>query len=370
MADLKNTTINANGFVDLPVGSTGERPGGANGAIRFNNSYNPPVLEFWDGSNNIWRPVTGYSSATVGTGGQSIFYKGGGITHVFTTVGSHTFTPTFTGTVQVLVIAGGGGGAASHGAGGGAGGMTFNSAFPVSAGTGYPVTVAAGGTTNPYGNFANNGGNSVFSSITTTGGGGGGYWNQASGTESRDGGSGGGAGSSADDGSRFRLSGGRGTQGQGFPGGSGVRFNRQADNAHLSGGGGGAGGPGKHSSDNREDAITADGGPGAATNILGEVLYFGGGGGAGPHLSPGGAGNGGIGGGGGGGAHHGGPRSPGNFPLLYGRGGGQTLNTGQPGVSQTTGGNAGANTGGGGGGGNNGDTNHQGGGSGIVIVRY
>lgn len=369
MAILRNTTISGSGFVDLPVGATGARPGAAAGRLRFNNSYNPGVLEFYDNASSTWRPVTGYSSATVGTGGQSITYSGGGIVHQFTTVGNHTFTPTFTGTVQVLVVAGGGGGAASHGGGGGAGGFIFNSAFPVTSGTSYPITVGAGGTTNPYGNFANNGSNSVFSSITATGGGGGGYWDQG-GNDSRSGGSGGGAGSAGQDGSRFRVSGGVGTQGQGFPGGSGTRFNRQGDNAHLSGGGGGAGGPGKHASDNREDAIVADGGPGAATNILGEVLYFGGGGGAGPHLSPGGAGNGGLGGGGGGGAHHGNPRMPPNFPLLYGRGGGQALNTGQPGVSQTTGGNAGANTGGGGGGGNNGDTNHQGGGSGIVIVRY
>lgn len=364
MAILKNTTINDTGHIDIAAASTAARPSAANGHIRMNTSYNPAVLEFYDGSN--WRPVTGYSQGTVGTGG-TISYKNGGIVHTFTSGGS--FTPAFSGNVQVLVVAGGGGGASSHGGGGGGGGMTYVSSYPVSAGSPISVGIGVGGTSQSYGSFANNGQSSNFGPTSTTGGGGGGYWNQGT-TTSRAGGSGGGAGSSADNGSRYRVSGGNGTQAQGFPGGSGTRYNRQSDNGHISGGGGGAGGPGIHGSDMREDGIAACGGPGAANDLLGEILYFAGGGGAGPHLSPGGAGNGGIGGGGGGGAHHGAPQMPPNFPRLLGRGGRQAINVGQPGVSQTTGGNAGANTGGGGGGGNNGPSSHQNGGSGVVIVRY
>ena len=369
MATLKNTTVSATSSISIGSGSTAGRPTATTGTLRNNNSYSPGVLEFYDGT--TWRPVTGYSSGTVGTGGQSIYYTATGIVHEFTTVGAHTFTPAFTGTVQVLVVAGGGGGAGSHGGGGGGGGVVYSGAVSVTSGTGIAVTVGDGGVTRPYGTFADNGGNSAFGGITATGGGGGGVWNQGT-TDSKPGGSGGGGGSADQDSNRFRVWGGQGVNGQGFPGGSGLRYNRESDNAHASGGGGGAGGPGVHSMDSNNDGICANGGPGAASNIVGEVLYWGGGGGAGPHLSPGGGGNGGIGGGGGGGAHHGSPQMPSNFPRLLGRGGGMAKNTGQPGVSQTTGGNAGANTGGGGGGGNNGNTGsgHQNAGSGIVIVRY
>ena len=410
MATLKNTTVSSTSSISIGSGTTAGRPTATTGTLRNNNSYSPGVLEFFDGT--TWRPVTGYSSGTVGTGGQSIYYTATGIVHEFTTVGAHTFTPAFTGTVQVLVVAGGGGGAGSHGGGGGGGGVIYNGAVPVTSGTGIAVTVGGGGVTRPYSTFANDGGNSVFGGITANGGGGGGVWNQGT-SDSKPGGSGGGGGSADQDSNRFRVWGGQGINGQGFPGGSGLRYNRESDNAHASGGGGGAGGPGHHSMDTNNDGIAANGGPGAASNIVGEVLYWGGGGGAGPHLSPGGAGNGGIGVqwvngtyyagggggwgyqsptddapsysntpytqslglgglGGGGGAHHGSPQMPGNFPRLLGRGGGQAKNTGQPGISQTTGGNAGANTGGGGGGGNNGNDGsaHQNAGSGIVIVRY
>ena len=242
--------MTSNGANTLPVGASGSRPSAVQGRLRMNSSYSPAVLEFFDGSN--WRPVTGYSSGTVGTGGQAITYKNGGISHAFTSVGSHTFTPAFSGTVQVLVVAGGGGGAGSHGGGGGGGGVLYNDTYPVTAGAAINVTVGGGATNGGYGSFPSNGGNSTFGSTTSTGGGGGGIWNQGT-TDSRSGGSGGGAGSSGDDGSRFRVSGGNGTQGQGFPGGAGVRFNTSGDNAHLSGGGGGAGGPGHYSSDNRND---------------------------------------------------------------------------------------------------------------------
>ena len=361
MAQLQSTTFNDVGHITLPVGSTAQRPSGNLGMLRYNNSVG--LLEWFNGS--IWQPVTGYSQGTIGAGGQSITFKNGGVVHQFTNTGTQTFTPAFTGTVQVLVVAAGGGGAGSHGGGGGAGGMIFNRSFPVTAGTPYPVTVGSGGAPQGYGSFASNGGNSVFSSITANGGGGGGPWDSAS--QAGSGGSGGGAGSSSADSSRYVVLGGTGINGQGFPGGSGRRFNRQTDNQHGSGGGGGAGGEGYTHSDDRYEHFTADGGPGAATDILGEILYFAGGGGAGPHLNPGGGGAGGIGGGGGGGCHHGGPLRPSNPSFNQGLGGGRALNNGQPAPSQTTGGAAGANTGGGGGGGNAGGQN---GGSGIVIIRY
>jgi hypothetical protein len=130
--------------------------------LRYNNTSGTALLEFYDGVN--WRPVTGYSPGLVGTGGDSITYNNNGIVHMFTTNGTSSFTPNFTGTVQVLVVGGGGGAAApSWRGGGGGGGVIFNRSFPVTSGTPYPVTVGAGG-----GDAS--GQNSVFSSLTATGG--------------------------------------------------------------------------------------------------------------------------------------------------------------------------------------------------------
>ena len=103
------------------------------------------------------------------------------IYHVCT--GSGTFTPNFTGTVEVLVVAGGGGGGMDMGGGGGGGGVVYHSSYSVSAGAGYTVTVGAGGTGGPAGGTTGqgvfhqfsiggtNGGNSVFGAITAVGGG-------------------------------------------------------------------------------------------------------------------------------------------------------------------------------------------------------
>jgi hypothetical protein len=67
-----------------------------------------------------------------GSGGN-ISYYGPYTIHTFT--GSATFTPSFTGPVEVLVVAGGGGGGNNHAGGGGAGGLLYTSAYGVSAGT-------------------------------------------------------------------------------------------------------------------------------------------------------------------------------------------------------------------------------------------
>jgi len=138
MAILTNTTFNSQSDINLPSGTTAERPGSpVAGMIRFNTTVN--VLEFFNGTG--WQIVTGFSRGSVGAGGQSIQYRNGGVVHVYTSVGSHTFTPAFTGNVEVLVVAGGGGGGSHHGGGGGGGGVIINRSFPVSSGTSYPVTV-------------------------------------------------------------------------------------------------------------------------------------------------------------------------------------------------------------------------------------
>ena len=373
MASLQDTDVQDTGFITLPVGSGGQRSSANQGMMRY--STDTSTLEFYDGSN--WRPVTGYSKGTVGTGGNSIVYGNNGISHLFTAAGSHTFTPTFTGTVQVLVVGGGGGSGYDWAAGGGGGGVVYDRSYPVTAGSGIAITVGNGRGT-LFGPGWSVGGepgeNSVFAGITATGGGGSGCWGHppsGRGEESwtgRPGGSGGGGGNTGDGvDSRRRVREGDGTTGQGFPGASGVRFNTSADNCHWGGGGGGAGGRGREAPDERQNSYdNPHGGAGAATDILGPTLYFGGGGAGGAHHGHGYC-EGGIGGGGGGGIYHGSPYRPGTERL--GRGGGQSLNTGQPSAAhrnRSDGGQGGANTGGGAGGGQWGNR----GGNGVVIVRY
>lgn len=366
MATLKNTVINANTAVTLPTNSTSATGSGSTAKLRYNTTSGQNTLEFY--SEGAWRPVTGFSAGVVGTGGNDISYiPGGGIVHMFTAVGGHTFTPTFTGTVEVLVVAGGGGGGSSWGGGGGGGGVVSVRSQPVSAGTGIPITVGGGG-----GGTAN-GSPSVFGPLTAVGGGQGGTWTHTSPgglgspTAGRPGGSGGG-GSNTGDGidSRTRSYGGLSSSGQGYPGGSGVRFNVDTENTHNGGGGGGAGGGGGSAPDGRQayrgsfrnDMVV--GGSGRYSDILGTGLYYGGGGGGGGHLGWGDYG-GGIGGGGGGGYHHAGPYGGGSRQSI---GGGQALNDGAQCNPVVNGGNGGAHTGGGAGG-------HGGtGGSGVVIVRY
>ena len=354
MANLQAST-----FTDLtlPSGTTAQRPASPTlGMVRYNTTI--ALLEYYDGTN--WRPVTGYSAGNIGTGGNTISQLAGGIVHQFTAVGGHTFTPSFTGYVQVLVVAGGGAPGGGWAGGGGGGGMIFNRAFPVSAGVGYPITVGSGGARNN----TQNGGNSAFSTITANGGGHAGTWDQQ--TPGNPGGSGGGGANTSIDSSRLRVFGGIGISGQGFPGGSGVRFNDDSENTHNGGGGGGAGGPGWSSQDENQQTAT-HGGPGAANDILGDVLYWAGGGASGPHVCDGGGGDGGVGGGGGGAAHY----VPGYPTVGNGFGGGQSLNKGQPATNNDGharyGGDGAANTGGGGGGGG---SAHGGGGSGIVVIRY
>jgi hypothetical protein len=98
-----------------------------------------------------------------GSGGN-ISYYGPYTIHTFT--GSGTFTPSFSGQVEVLVVAGGGSGGGQGGndgsGGGGAGGLLYTSAYGVSSGTGITVTIGAGGAGVGGGTQGNNGSNSIF----------------------------------------------------------------------------------------------------------------------------------------------------------------------------------------------------------------
>lgn len=106
------------------------------------------------------------------------------VTFTYSTPGAYTFTPTCSGTYHVKVWGGGGGGGRGDacawcwcnagGSGGGSGGYTEGDYFLVG-GTGYPVTVGAGGAGGSAGN-GSAGGSSVFNGpviLTSTFGAGG-----------------------------------------------------------------------------------------------------------------------------------------------------------------------------------------------------
>jgi hypothetical protein len=235
--------------------------------------------------------------------------------HVFTNVGTSSFSVTDGGIVEVLVVGGGGGGGDRTGGAGGAGGLIYTSSFEVESGSNYVVTVGDGGVHSYYGGPASTGSNSVFGSLTAYGGG----YGTAVYPGGPGGSGGGGAGFTA-------LLGGAATNGQGFAGGAGAGGN--------GGGGGGAGGAGVDG---------GDGGIGVTNNMSGVWAWYAGGGGGGSWFGPtNGLGGSSIGGNGG--------LQPSSIAATDGR----------------------ANTGSGGGGGSgNGDVGYGGnGGSGIVIVRY
>jgi len=270
------------------------------------------------------------------TGGDTIMTDGTYWYHTF--LSSGTFTPQKGLSCDYLVVAGGGGGGGNAAGGGGGGGLrstvtatggggSLESALSLANGTGYTVTIGAGGAGSTGNTSAGtNGSNSVFATITSTGGGGGGTYDSVAGITGGSGGGGGARGASG------TTTAGSGTANQGYAGGAGT----YPDGTYFyAGGGGGAGAVGGTSS----TATGASGGNGVATSISGSSVTYAGGGGAGVGAT-GTVGAGGTGGGGAGGK--------------YNRAVVPTNGT--------------ANLGGGGGGGSPqpGGT----GGSGIVIVRY
>ena len=367
MAQLKNTTINDTGSIQLPTGSTAQRPASpVAGQVRFNTTVN--IVEMYDAQNSVWIPSN--KILPVATGGTitNITQNGANYrVHQFTSTGAYNLTLTRGGEVEYLIVAGGGGGGMDMGGGGGGGGVLQGTTY-LAEGV-YPITVGAGGYGAPSGGqtradgagpnpgshqftvSATNGDNSSAFGFTAIGGGYGGSSycgytpDQGRGNA---GGSGGGASGYSDGNTR---DGAPGTAGQGHAGGGG-------GGQYYSGGGGGAGAPGVSSTD------TPHGGDGVPSNILGTTYFFGGGGGGSAYSrSPG--GDGGIGGGGGGAIG----TTTGGAGINNGAAGGG----GSPGTwAQTPGGAGGANTGGGGGGGSHYNSNTYGGvgGTGIVAVRY
>lgn len=315
MATLKNLTVNDTGFVQVSKGTTAQRPGSPTvGMIRYNTDTN--VMETY--TTVGWQSL---SDTQAGTGG-SITTTGGYTIHTFTSGG--TFTPTYSGPVETLIVAAGGSGAAGIGGGGGGGGLIFATGVAVTGGTAYPIGVG-GQSPTPGAGHGPQGAQGAPSSafgITAIGGGGGcGYYSP--GPSVGTGGSGGGGPGYAYS-SGYRP-GAVGTSGQGHPGGygwhgGGAVHTSYSGSVHAGGGGGGAGEPGYnrqgtdintaglgHFPNNNGPAQRwdvsnrgqASGGNGTAYTVSGTEQYYSGGGGGGTHGQYGyGQNNGGLGGGG------------------------------------------------------------------------
>jgi len=245
--------------------------------------------------------------------------------------GFNTQTPAQSYSIDYLVVAGGAGSGGiqvgSGIAGGGGAGGYLTSTANVNIGTGYTVTIGAGGSGGAAtGQVGFSGSTSSFNSTAPVGGGGGspGRDTNIAGVSGGSGGGGGGGGGGSG------TTAGSGTSGQGYAGGTGYTGPN-----YGSGGGGGAGAVGAAGT----SAGGGNGGVGLNWQSLG--TYYAGGGGGASYASGGTQGTGGSG------------------------GGGNGSNTG-------AGNNATANTGGGGGGTGKDNTGAVGGngGSGTVIIRY
>ena len=339
MANLKNTSIIDTGFLQLPVGTTAQRPTPAAGQMRFNTTPGN-VTEVYDNNDQTWKNLENKPISSLAVGGNVFDTTINGEifrVHEFYNVGNSNFTVSQAISVSYLIVAGGGGGGSTGdiqaGGGGGAGGV-LTGTTTLSPET-YTITVGAGGnpgdSSRTWDGF--NGSNSSAFGFTAIGGGGGGGQQDRSG---RAGGSGGGRSSGGGSGS-----GGEGTAGQGNRGGNGNASGGTSNNSPFnSAGGGGAGGIG---GDSTSLDKPPSGGIGIANSITGNTLYYAGGGGAGQRNVGTGRGFGGYGGG--------------------GTGGDRSGNRAENGVP-------GSGGGGGGGQGDSSEINGGAGGSGIVIIRY
>ena len=342
MATLTNTTINDTGFLQLPVGNTGQRPSSEVGQMRFNTTTGKP--EFFTAGSSAW--VGTNNTSVVATGGNSVYdVDVDGVTyrvHVFTSTGSNSFSVSHGGRAEYLIVAGGGSGGSGEAnpagdspGGGGAGGLLtgFITVTPQT----YTIVVGAGASTQVTGTSqaGSAGQNSSAFGLTAIGGGAGAGEEAVGGA----GGSGGGGGGSCISG---RKAGGAATAGQGNAGGTG------GDTGCSRRAGAGGGGAGAAGYDDRGN-LGGNGGNGLLLGITGIYTYYAGGGGGGNSANVSGTpGAGGLGGGGAGGQ-----------------------STGASGSPSGAGTDATPNTGGGGGATGSGTSIINGlGGSGIVVVRY
>jgi hypothetical protein len=137
MAILKNTTVTDTGNLQLTAGTTFARPNLINTIIQWTN--------------------TGTQAYTVLAGTTP------------TLTNSSWTCPTGVNQIELLTVAGGGSGGGSAGGGGGAGGLIYNSAYAVTPGQVYNITVGAGATIPINNSGTNNGSNTVFGNLVVNG---------------------------------------------------------------------------------------------------------------------------------------------------------------------------------------------------------
>ena len=335
----------------LPIAGTQHRGGGAGGAANSQGVdggagiviLKIPSYNFIPNNYRNLRVSSGltYYISYLSSGGTPIAgpVSGGSTLYNFTS-GTGTIIPTFSGTINALIVAGGGGGGRGLAGGGGAGEYVSTS-ISATLNTSYTVIVGSGGTAAASDNTSGGDGNdSTFHTTTCNGGGGGGGYNLsgAPGVPGRTGGSSGGnsgwaGGGTSPSGTATAVT--KTAGGSGNVGGLGGSF-LTTDGG---GGGGGAGGVGG----NCYNEGGGSGGAGIADTFSGYTLYYAGGGGGN---------NGGFGGG-----------------ITQGGGGlgGQGSESGSPGFVSA--GNGAANTGSGGGGSYS-PSAAGAGGSGIVILKF
>lgn len=181
MANLKNTRISDTGFLQLPAGTTAQRPANPQPGMARVNTDIDNVIEFWNGDDWViagddFNPI----QATGGTVTDIIDNGKPYRVHTFTSTGTSLFTVLNQGTigeVEYLICAGGGGGASDNAGGGGGGGVlssqrSGSSPQPVSV-QDYPVVVGSGGNSSGVSNSyqMTNGGDSSVFGLTAVGGG-------------------------------------------------------------------------------------------------------------------------------------------------------------------------------------------------------
>lgn len=201
--------------------------------------------------------VTTTSASTTFTATAFSYPLSGG-SALYSMPGTYTWiAPTGVTSVSAVCIGGGGGGGGSGnggytGAGGGGGALAYRNAISVTPGTGYTVTVGAGGSAGPIGVAGDNGGTSTFINSSTV------YANAGGGGPTSGGGSGAGGSAGTAAGATAFAGGNGGSGGSGTGGGGGGGAAGYAG----AGGAGGAGASG--SSPSPSNAGTGGGASGGA----------------------------------------------------------------------------------------------------------
>ena len=130
------STILSDQFVQLPAGTTAERPATpTDGMIRKNTTTG--YVEYWDTATSNWLGIGAFAAS-----GGNVTTSGGYTYHTFTSSGTFTVI-SGQRSANVLIVGAGGGGGSRHGGGGGAGGYIAQT-MTLTAGN-YTITVGAGG---------------------------------------------------------------------------------------------------------------------------------------------------------------------------------------------------------------------------------